>query len=260
LIYDPEKLITSWNKQVGEDLTLGTKDDDKAKINIINETIMGGSLVGFVHLTKMATSRGEQSALATVAQAKVKLAGFAAMLAGASGSTSIATEFGKKAAKMLSESGLQTRFELHCLGALPKIESDKITTSLVKFAEFDPNKLSDPSTGTSNPDDEGGEGSFALKSLAKQSAMSSNIGSSIQSIGQVDNENNESLSFGTFMTAFTDFVNKMTTDDHCGVPVGLNFTTLKASDVIRGGQKTLEDREAEKKEGGGGGGGGGPAN
>jgi len=231
LVYDADKLISAWRNLHGTYPNIG-HPDIKKKIIMMTETVMGGALVGCVHLIRSEMTNQNQVNLASLVDSSVKIGGLISRLAGVTANYKLSTEFGSKIASLISSSGLQTQFDLYCLGTIPTIQKDTVTQSIRTFgADFDPAKfniMAQGADGTSSGDNNAQNNTDVVQ---RQSNAANNITATITALYKEESKQ-DALTFTTFLTAFTDFVTKMREDEYAGIPVGMNFTELDEQQVI----------------------------
>jgi len=243
LIYDADKLISAWRNIHGAYPNI-MHPDIKKKIIIMTEAVMGGALVGCVHLIKSEMTNQNQSNTAVLTDSSLVVAGLLSRLAGMSFNYSLSTEFGAKMAEVISSSGLQTQFDLYCLGAIPTIESNQIQQAVRSFGGsggdgssssdgFDPAQFSamSPSQGGQSTSSGDSDSSSNQDVVTRQQNAANNITATIQALA-VTSTTQDVLNFTTFLTAFEDFVQKMKTDQYTGIPIGMNFAELDEQQVI----------------------------
>jgi len=235
LIYDADKLISAWRNIHGAYPNI-MKPDIKKKIIMMTETVMGGALVGCVHLIKSEHTDQNQTNMASLVDRSVQVGGLISRLAGVTANYKLSTQFGAKIASVISSSGLQTQFDLYCLGTIPTIKRDQVIQSIRSFgSDFDPAKFnvmaassstSSSSTSTSDSNSQNNQ-----DVVQRQANAASNITATIAALTKVDSTQ-DALTFKTFLTAFTDFTTNMASDQYAGIPVGMNFAELDEQQVI----------------------------
>jgi hypothetical protein len=109
IVVDPAKVLRIWRKKFNAYPML---NDHKTQINVITETVMGATLVGFVHFLSTDKSRTSQANFSSVYEQQAEIGGFLARMIGVSGVTKQARENSAKFADLISSTGLQTQFEL----------------------------------------------------------------------------------------------------------------------------------------------------
>ena len=136
-------MIKAWNHHypeekidpltIGQDESVFEKNDLNKQISILGECFLGSAIVGMVHHVKKKETTTSQTAVSTESQmaASVK---FGSWLSSVTGSTQVSTNAAARFANLMYTEQADVKFDLTCLGYLPKLHHSNIEMAVEKFA------------------------------------------------------------------------------------------------------------------------------
>eukprot|EP01084_Bolivina_argentea_P126377 223779_1 len=231
-----EAVVGSNEKKETDGYAMNEYDKKYNKLSMLTECFLGSTMIGMVHFIRQKETTQSQRSRTSDVQMASKVE-FSSWLSSITGSTQLSTNSASKIANMLSTDEVDVKFDLQCLGYLPKLHSSNIEMAIQQFANFDPAKWHKEtanviSSGLQIPDSAAG-----LKDnkelTVRQSNMGSVIESSIMALTKAESLVKTSvLDMETFMNAFDDYAAKAPDTDGIGVPVGMNVLSFNKTDVI----------------------------
>eukprot|EP01113_Clastostelium_recurvatum_P006474 TRINITY_DN12924_c0_g2_i3.p1 TRINITY_DN12924_c0_g2~~TRINITY_DN12924_c0_g2_i3.p1 ORF type:complete len:529 (+),score=148.88 TRINITY_DN12924_c0_g2_i3:1380-2966(+) len=244
LVIDPDILLSGWNYFVPSeamqlDTITGTDymkaSDPKApKIYLCDEVFLGSAMIGMVHFLQTSSTMSSQETMATTSQALTSIRESMLMYS-QTFSAGEATQFAAKMANLISQSGLQCKFDLVCLGYIPTIKSNNVAVAVKQFSNFDPATFQGNQNTTIAAGLDGVQSTLLQEGQSqnsKQSDMNAVINATIMGLAKTDDKDINVLDFNTFMTAFDDYVKNAPSKEGVGVPVGMNVRMYSKRDII----------------------------
>jgi hypothetical protein len=248
-VYDPLKLIRAWKANNGESINL-PRDAEKLymewcgkdvpagapSLNLLTGVTYGSSFIGFIHFVKSSSTQSHQEmeSNAASAQAQATYENFFATITGGFGMDSRTASDLKQLTssnKILSHVGLIT------MGIIPSLASQKVSTALKEFSNFDPGEIDGKLTAMANGDsgqvpnmDGGARTNIRAGQInGMQAAKMQAVLSGVQAADQADNQ---VIDMNSLMLALDDYI-KNARDADGGVPVNFFVSSVTKNDILR---------------------------
>lgn len=196
---------------------------DEPKISMVSEAYLGSALLGMVHFIQQdETTASESSQMSSSAvKAALQVSNY---ISSFTSSTSASASAASKLAASASQSDLDVRFDIMCMGYIPTLKSNQITQAIKEFGNFDPSTMGVTDLPQSDVD------AAAKGQSSQQSSTGSIVKATLEGL-QSKESSIKILDVETFMTAFDDYTNAAKTTEYMGVPVGLNVEEFTEMDV-----------------------------
>jgi len=287
--YDAAKLLRAWNMKVqGSNIELPGKvdelydewtqpkdesyeDEDEPKIAIITGQTYGSAFVGFIHFVRKSetTSNSDTSKSnklppgarqARLGRAKLKM-DVHHWWNSYSGSSGLDGTTASEIKNMFSNNEVSTHISVQTFGIIPSIASKGVSSSLKKFAKFDPIETNNSLAAMASqkkPDipkfEQGKRAAIAAGQV--KGLKRAKIEAVLAGIGETDKLNNQEMTMNSMMLAFDDYTNHVKTADG-GTPLAFFISEIRRSDVISAWmkqfrpiyyRKAMEGRELTEKD------------
>jgi hypothetical protein len=198
------------------------KPEDEAKgMPVLVGATYGSSFVGFVHFERVEDTSSSQSSSSVSTQASISVERNL-FLASMQGSFAVDAETSSSLKSLLSTSDVQSHCSLICMGIIPTIKSSNIET-VVKALQSTPQERMEQLAAMQGASNSGMQSMASAAKNAKtgQSIEQMNtdyIKASVSAVGDVDNASNLVIDMNSMMTAFDDYVSKVSSAEG-GVPI-----------------------------------------
>ena len=250
-VLDPEKGVDAWNslfpdEQIDTDnvasmqaaISDSEKDIQGGKvINLLSGQTTGSSFVGMVHVERHETEASSQisNSNSKKAQTEMQWGGF---FASASGAIGVDKEFSNNVKNMLSTSSLSSHCSLITMGVIPSIKSNSVGTSIAQLkpsASEVMGQLASIQGATDNNVNSSIAGVANEGKTAKQFTELNNsyLTTVVSDLSESATVQNSIINVNSLMTAFDDYVAKVSGGGIQGVPINFMLKEITRGAIVK---------------------------
>jgi len=246
LILDIDKTIELWNQ-------IFSADEDKIKTNditalklsvlkgtgsdrtisILSGANYGSSFVGMVHLLRRESTEMLPSSIIEHIQEQFTLGKW---FAKESGSFGVDPSFVRNIKNLLSTQNITSHVNVITMGVIPSVKSNEVRTSVKTLADVDAAKAISDLTVITNATDNTSTISSSATVAQTGAEMLSIKGAAIEnvilSLSKIDNSVNQTLDIQSLMTAFEDYITKVS-EGKAGVPVSYYIKNINRAQLAQ---------------------------
>jgi hypothetical protein len=249
-ILDVDKAVRTWNAMYPDNMIKTNDPGSIAKIeakadtkedksfSILSGATYGSSFVGMVHVLNTTESSSSQS-MESVAASMQETFDIGGWFASGTGSFGVSSSFSNSAKNLLSTQNVTSHATLIAMGIIPSIKSNQVKMAVQSFSDFDPAKsmeqLSTLQGATASENNTIAEGAAAARTGQQMITLkNATIQSTLSSVAEIDDGQNQIIDTNSMMTAMEDYVNKCVSGgDNIGVPVNYYLKPISQSEIAR---------------------------
>lgn len=249
-ILDVDKAVRTWNTMYPDNMIKTNDPGSIAKIeakadtkedksfSILSGATYGSSFVGMVHVLNTTESNSSQS-MESVAASMQESFDIGGWFASGTGSFGVSSSFSNSAKNLLSTQNVTSHATLIAMGIIPSIKSNQVKMAVQSFSDFDPAKsmeqLATLQGATASENNTIAEGAAAARTGQQMITLkNATIQSTLSSVAEIDDGQNQIIDTNSMMTAMEDYVNKCVSGgDNIGVPVNYYLKPISQSEIAR---------------------------
>lgn len=246
LAIDVDKAVAAWNF-LNEDAKIDTEEDPEKNIKdaesstgsgplqILSGRTSGSSFVGLVHIVQTENSSSRQTSMAVASSVSNEIENNL-FLRKASGKFGLDQSYSNNLKNLFSTSNVQSHCSVICMGCIPTIASNTVTTTVARMAPDPKEVMSQLAAIQGANDTEVNQMSKdARAAKTGESFMQLNnsyVTSVVSSLGSYDNDNNKVIDMNSLMTALDDFILKAN-EGTGGVPINFFIKPMTKLDIVK---------------------------